>query len=111
MVKLYSSLLLIFILSSCRSEKTTKYYWVDFRSSINPRTDTIEIKRINRFQKADTVKLSYYSTVDTIHYTFLKSQGDSASKVDNQRFMFEIPPTRYIFLPFYVNTFLAASAT
>lgn len=44
--------------------------------------DTIEINRIYKFQKADTVKLSYYSPVDTIHYTFLKSKGDSASTVD-----------------------------
>ena len=78
MVKLLIILLCVtFLFSSCEQKENPKYYWVEFDKRYE-KSDTNQIFHFNQTNSADSIKLSYFSKLDTINYILVKSNRDSS---------------------------------
>ena len=74
----YVLLCLIFFFNSCRQKENPKYYWVNFRDKQYEKSDTNQIFHIDKTNFDDSIKISFFSKLDTINYILIKSNRDSS---------------------------------
>jgi hypothetical protein len=84
MRKLVGLIFVILILSCCKHEKNTEWFWVSFRRHEYQKADSTPIKRFYKLIYGDTTKYFYQTKFQRLEFYTVKS-SDSAFAIENPR--------------------------